>query len=235
VIKTVSFFPSAKELVFVSKEPRVVLDSIWAFPPNRDTLGGTAYFIVENSQNILIDCPSWDDQTQTFLEAHGGVQWFISTHRQGMSPAIGNIQSALGCKILVQEQEAYLWPELSITTFQRSFELLPNLEVFWTPGYSPGSACVYDRQHGGVLFTGRHLLPDQNGLPKPLRVAKTFHWFRQLKSVQLLLDRFNTSSLQHLCPGANTGFLRQQRSIDQAYPKLQQLDLLALREVAIGL
>ncbi len=219
----------------MSKEPRIVLDSIWAFPPNRDTLGGTSYFIVENSQNILIDCPYWNDHTQTFLAAQGGVQWFISTHRQGISPDLGRIQTTLGCKVLVQEQEAYLWPELAITPFQHSFEILPNLDVLWTPGYSPGSACIYYRQQGGVLFTGRHLLPDQHGAPKPLRVSKTFHWFRQLKSVQLLLDRFDENSLHHLCPGANTGFLRQERSIEQAYLKLQQLDLSALRTVPIGL
>jgi glyoxylase-like metal-dependent hydrolase (beta-lactamase superfamily II) len=224
----------------VSKEPRPVLDSVWAFPPNRDTFGGTAYLIVENSQNIpknipkniLIDCPSWDDQTQAFLAQHGGVQWIVLTHRQGMSPAAASIQERFGCQVLVQEQEAYLLPEVAVTPFSEGLEITPSTQVFWTPGYSPGSACVY-YQPDGVLFSGRHLLPDVSGSPQPLRTSKTFHWPRQLQHVQQILDRFDDDSLQYLCPGANTGFLRQRRLIDHAYSKLQQLDFSALRQAAV--
>ncbi len=56
-------------------------ENIFAFPPNRDTLGGTSYFIVRNEGNILIDCPALDQTNQDFLEAHGGVRWFFLTHR----------------------------------------------------------------------------------------------------------------------------------------------------------
>jgi glyoxylase-like metal-dependent hydrolase (beta-lactamase superfamily II) len=231
---------SAQELAFVSKEPRPVLNSVWAFPPNRDTFGGTAYLIVENSQNIpknipkniLIDCPSWDDQTQAFLAQHGGVQWLVLTHRQGMSPAAASIQERFGCQVLVQEQEAYLLPEVAVTPFSEGLEITPSTQVFWTPGYSPGSACVY-YQPEGVLFSGRHLLPDVSGSPQPLRMSKTFHWPRQLQHVQQILERFDDDSLQYLCPGANTGFLRQRRLIDHAYSKLQQLDFSALRQAAV--
>jgi glyoxylase-like metal-dependent hydrolase (beta-lactamase superfamily II) len=234
----------AQELASMSKQPRPVLDSVWAFPPNRETFGGTAYLIVENSlsipqnvlnnvpNNILIDCPSWDDETQSFLAQQGGVQWLVLTHRQGMSSAVANIQERFGCQVLVQEQEAYLLPDVTVTAFSSGRSITPNIEVFWTPGYSPGSACAYYQPHG-LLFTGRHLLPDTSGHPQPLRTAKTFHWPRQLKQVQQILERFDDDSLQYLCPGANTGFLRQQRLIDHAYTKLQQLDFHALRQVAI--
>jgi glyoxylase-like metal-dependent hydrolase (beta-lactamase superfamily II) len=216
----------------VSKEPRSVLNTVWAFPPNRDTFGGTAYLIVENSQNILIDCPSWTEDTQAFLEAQGGVRWLVLTHRQGMSPAIALIQEKFGCQVLVQEQEAYLLPNVKATSFTDCLEITPTTQVFWTSGYSPGSACVYYRPEG-VLFTGRHLLPNASGSPQPLRTAKTFHWSRQLKQVQSIIERFDEASLQYLCPGANTGFLRQKRLIDHAYSKLQQLDLHALKQAAI--
>jgi glyoxylase-like metal-dependent hydrolase (beta-lactamase superfamily II) len=232
---------SAQELAFVSKQPKPVLDSVWAFSPNRETFGGTAYLIVENSpiipqntpNNILIDCPSWDDGTQEFLAERGGVQWLVMTHRQGMSPAVANIQERFGCQVLVQEQEGYLLPEIEVTTFADRCAIAPHTEVFWTPGYSPGSACVYYQPYG-LLFTGRHLLPNAAGNPQPLRTAKTFHWPRQLKQVQQILERFDDASLQYLCPGANTGFLRQQRFIHPAYAKLQQLDLSTLRHAAIG-
>lgn len=242
----------------MSKEPRDVLDSIWAFPPNRETFGGTAYFIVGNfssspqpefrnatpvstpdtlqnakptgsdqnyCQNVLIDCPSWDDGTQAFLQKHGGVQHLVITHRQGASPAAASIQALFGCQIWVQEQEAYLLTEGVIASFQDSVQITDHLQVFWTCGYSPGSACVYDARQGGVLFTGRHLLPDPQGNPAPLKTAKTFHWPRQIRSVRDILRRFDEQSLRYLCPGANTGFLRQQRFIDDAYRKLARLDL----------
>ena len=40
------------------KLPRSVSETIFAFPPNRETLGGTAYLLLEPSGNILIDCPA---------------------------------------------------------------------------------------------------------------------------------------------------------------------------------
>jgi hypothetical protein len=84
---------------------------------------------------------------------------------------------------------------------------------------------VYTQEHGGILFTGRHLLPDRQGNPVPLRVSKTFHWQRQIESVRSLGDRFSAETLNHICPGANTGFLRGERSIDRAYERLMGLDL----------
>ncbi|HEY9300692.1 MAG TPA: MBL fold metallo-hydrolase, partial [Phormidium sp.] len=197
----------------MSKLARAVLDTISAFPPNRDTLGATAYLIVENQTNILVDCPAWDQENQQFLQDQGGVSWLIITHRGGIGK-VKEIQAALGCQILIQEQEAYLLPELEVTTFGQEFNLTPQIQVIWTPGHSPGSSCVYSDTQGGVLFSGRHLLPNQQGLPVPLRTSKTFHWRRQLRSVQMLRDRFSPNTLNYLCPGANTGFLRGKRIIE---------------------
>lgn len=213
----------------MSKLARAVLDTISAFPPNRDTLGATAYLIVENQTHILIDCPAWDRENQQFLQDRGGVSWLIVTHRGGIGK-VKEIQAAFGCQVLIQEQEAYLLPDLEVTTFEQEFNLTPQTQVIWTPGHSPGSSCVYSSVQGGVLFSGRHLLPNQQGLPVPLRTSKTFHWRRQLRSVALLRDRFSPNTLNYLCPGANTGFLRGKRVIEQAYQHLAALDLEAMLE-----
>lgn len=210
------------------KQPRAVLDTIFAFPPNRDTLGATAYFIVENETNILLDCPAWDEENQKFLRDRGGVSWLIITHRGGIGKA-REIQEAFGCKVSIQEQEAYLLPKIDVTTFREEFTLTSQTQVIWTPGHSPGSSCVYYSREGGVLFSGRHLLPDRQGLPVPLRTSKTFHWPRQLRSVKVLLERFTPETLNYICPGANTGFLRGKGAIAQAYQQLASLDLEALR------
>lgn len=210
------------------KLPQAIWNNIFAFPPNRDTLGGTAYFIVENEANILIDSPAWDEVNQNYLSSVGGVRWLFLTHRGAIGKA-REIQQAFGCEILIQEQEAYLLPGLKVTTFKQDFNI-GNAQVIWTPGHSPGSSCLYYPREGGVLFSGRHILPNQTGELVPLRTAKTFHWFRQLASIQLLRDRFTPETLNYICPGANTGFLRGKRAIKDAYEQLARLDLTTLRQ-----
>jgi glyoxylase-like metal-dependent hydrolase (beta-lactamase superfamily II) len=216
------------------KTPRPVLKGIYAFAPNRDTLGGTAYFFQEtdaNGQplNLLIDCPAWEPYNVDFITDMGGLQGIVVTQRDG----IGNIQafqSHFDCSLMIQEQEAYLLPRVPVTPFAERFSFSPNVYALWTPGYSPGSTCVYYQGSGGVLFTGRHILCDRNGMPQPLRFAKTFHWPRQLQHVQKLLDTFADDTLGHICPGANTGFLRGERSIANAHAKLSALDLQTLAD-----
>ncbi|MDF5737817.1 MULTISPECIES: MBL fold metallo-hydrolase [unclassified Nostoc] len=184
--------------------------SIFAFPPNRDTLGGTSYFIVRNEGNILIDCPALDQINQDFLGSHGGVRWLFLTHR-GAIGKTAEIQQIFGCEVLIQEQEAYLLPGLTVTTFRQEFTLDAAIQVIWTPGHSPGSSCLYYSELGGILFSGRHLVPNQQGQAVLLRTAKTFHWPRQINSLRFLLERFTPENLQYICPGANTGFLRGKR------------------------
>lgn len=221
-----SNLPSPSERKF--KPPRLILPGIYAFPPNRDILGGTAYLFVHSGGNVLIDCPAWDKENQQFLEELGGVHWLALSHRGGISPSLAVLQQTLNCQVLIQEQESYLLPNLAVTTFQDSLDLNSELQLIWTPGHSPGSTCLYTSVLGGVLFTGRHLLSDQQGQPTPLRLSKTFHWQRQLNSVAKLRDRFSATTLNYLCPGANTGFLRGKGFIDQAYQRMEKLDLKAL-------
>lgn len=224
-----------------SRWPRSIFDRVFAFAPNRDTLGGTAYLIVENSadpaashtaQNLLIDAPVWNAETQDFLKQQGGVQRLFLTHRGGHGKA-REIQEMFGCEIVVQEQEAYLLPNLEVTTFEREMQVSKFARALWTPGHSPGSACLHWRDHGGILFTGRHLLPTAQGDPAPLRTAKTFHWPRQIQSTRRILEAFSSESLEFICPGASSGYLRGKGAIEQAYDRLLQLDLDALEQTKV--
>lgn len=218
------------------KQPRTVIQGVYSFAPNRATLGGTAYFIVEKDQagdpaNILIDAPANDPDVLQFIANQGGVAHWVITHR-GASGAAKVLQTALQCQVLVQEQEAYLLPDVpNVTAFQDRYSLGPDCEILWTPGYSPGSACVYLSRNGGVLFTGRHLLPDRDGQLKPLRFSKTFHWPRQLKNVEKLQARFSENTLAYACPAANTGFLRGQYVVADAYSQLAAIDTAQLNDM----
>jgi glyoxylase-like metal-dependent hydrolase (beta-lactamase superfamily II) len=211
----------------MAKPPRPLWEDIFAFAPNRDTLGGTAYFIVDKSGNILVDCPSWEGANQQFLIQEGGVRWLFLTHRGAMGKKVRQMQENLGCEVVIQEQEAYLLPNVKVTTFEQEISLGDNALALWTCGHSPGSACLYHRAHGGILFTGRHLLPNQQAKPVPLHTEKTFHWRRQLASVRKLGDRFSADTLSYICPGANTGYLRGQGFISDAYNSLRELRFMA--------
>ncbi|WP_009633510.1 hypothetical protein [Synechocystis sp. PCC 7509] len=211
------------------KPPQSVLDNIYAFSPNSKTLGGTAYLIVEKEGNILLDCPAVEARTCEFLTAHGGIKTLFITHRGGIGKARA-IQEAFNCEVLIQEQEAYLLPKVKVTTFRQEMSLNYG-RVIWTPGHSPGSSCLYYPSNGGILFTGRHLLPNQQGQPVPLRTSKTFQWHWQINSLQLLRETFTPETLAYICPGANIGFLRGKKVIANAYEQIAQLDLDKLKNL----
>jgi glyoxylase-like metal-dependent hydrolase (beta-lactamase superfamily II) len=196
------------------KQPTEILPGIFAFPPNRDTLGGTGYLIVTPTGNIAIDSPAWNDTNQQFIADRGGLTQLAITHRGSIGKATA-IATHFGCEVIIQEQEAYLLPELKVTTFHSKFNINDTMSLLWTPGHSPGSACLYYCNAGGVLFTGRHLLPNQFGEPVPLRTSKTFHWRRQLQSVDLIWQQFHSQyPLAHICPGANIGLLKGKKTIE---------------------
>ncbi|AFZ49890.1 MBL fold metallo-hydrolase [Dactylococcopsis salina] len=194
------------------KPPREILGGIYAFPPNRETLGGTSYLILGKDGNILVDCPGWNETQKSFLSDLGGVRWLFITHRDGMSQ-VGKIQNDLGCEVVIQEQEAYLLPNVTVTPFAEEITLGEGTGI-WTCGYSPGASCLYVPFHGGVLFSGRHLLTDSEGKLAPIFTRKTFHWRRQLRNVEKLQKKFPPERLGYVCPGANTGFLRGKGAVE---------------------
>ena len=152
------------------------------------------------------------------------------THRGGLAQ-VNAFQAEFDAQVLIQEQEAYLLPSVATDTFHRDLTLSPTSRVFWSAGHSPGSSCLYHAQYGGVLFTGRHLLHIKGGAPSPLRLSKTFHWPRQLRHAQQLLTDFSPETLSAICPGANTGFLRGEKKIENAYAQLQKIDWSALANI----
>jgi len=195
---------------------------VYGFAPNRETLGGTAYLIVEKDGNTLIDAPLWGKPTAAWLAQQGGLKRLILTHR-GAIAHVREFQRTFECDVIIHAQEAYLLPNLSVTTVTDYCALTPTLEILWTPGHSPGSCCVYWREQGGVLFTGRHLLPSPSGNLLPLKTAKTFHWPRQVQSLKALQAFCAQRPLAYLCPGANLGFLRGAGVIANGQQVLQSI------------
>ncbi len=224
-----SSLPNDQELITPIKKrssyPKLILENIFAFAPNKDILGGTAYLLLRPNGNILIDCPLWSESNRQFCLDKGGVKTLFLTNRDGISKKVRQIKQDLNCDLIIQEQEGYLLPNLAPITFEQEYIIDRDCQLIWTCGYSPASSCLYTSIHNGVLFSGRHLLPISPSQITALKLKKTFHWHRQLRSLQRLNDRFDEHNLQYILPGANTGYLRGQGFVDQAYTKINSLDL----------
>ncbi|MGK7906736.1 MAG: MBL fold metallo-hydrolase [Synechococcus sp.] len=231
-----------------------ILPNIYAFRPNRETLGGTSYLIVrspseepaQNSadiqsaddesaglesgefENVLVDCPAPTEAAIDRIKELGGVKWLLLTHRTAMGKpgssksCVAQCVAQLGCQVIVQEQETYLLTSLEVCSFSTILDLVPDLQCIWTPGHTPGSTCVFYRGLGGVLFTGRHLLPNDTGQLVPIRQPKTFHWSRQLRSISRLLETIKAPAPQWICPGGNLGKLRGDKMMDAGRDRLQK-------------
>ncbi|MEO1132821.1 MAG: MBL fold metallo-hydrolase [Cyanobacteria bacterium J06639_1] len=207
------------------------LSDIYVSRPNREALGGTSYLVRRSPQstpaNLLVDCPAYSEDVRDRLHELGGVRWLLLTHREAIgvpasqTGAVTAIARDFGCEVVVQEQETYLLPHLDVTSFHRDLQLAPDLRLIWTPGHSPGSHCAYLERDGGVLFSGRHLLPDANGFPVPQRQTNTFHWPRQLRSVERLLNEIAAPAPAWICPGAKLGALRGKKAIANARTHLE--------------
>lgn len=222
------------------RPPREVRPGLWLFAPNRDTQGGSAWWLEQpgpdGAQGVLIDCPAWTEANLAFLQARGSG-CLVLTGRQGHGRT-RRVQEALDWPVLVQEQEAYLLPGVQrLQTFSVELELAAGLRLLWTPGPTPG-ACVLLAEAGApadaLLFCGRLLSPLAPGLAGPLRTSRSFHWRRWLLSLERLRAWLPPEAPGWLASGAGLGALRGEALIAGARGLLDGLDLTALADQQPG-
>ena len=192
------------------REPKRLRHDLWIFPPNRDCNGGTAWWLDVDPEPVLIDCPPVTEATLVFLNRAAGDRTpkIVLTSREGHG-RLRRLQEALRWPVLVQEQEAYLLPNLLLLdTFAEAFTTLSGLQLLWTPGPTPGSCVLLAPPPANVLFCGRLLTPLGPGCLGTIRQARTFHWFRQLASVSRLRDWIPPETCPELASGAALGALK---------------------------
>ncbi|MEC7382426.1 MAG: MBL fold metallo-hydrolase, partial [Cyanobacteriota bacterium] len=83
-----------------------------------------------------------------------------------------------------------------------------GLRLLWTPGPTPGSCVVFAPDPWNVLFCGRLLIPFAFVQLSPLAHRRTFHWPRQLRSLQKLRQWIPSNARPVLASGAHLGALR---------------------------
>ncbi|MEB3352970.1 MAG: MBL fold metallo-hydrolase [Cyanobacteriota bacterium] len=216
------------------RPPREVKPGLWLFAPNRDTQGGSAWLLQTPGLDLLVDAPALQEANLAFLEERrqatpGAI---VLTGRDGHGRCRA-LQQALGWPVLVQEQESYLLPGVAaLEPFGRERQLAPGIQLFWTPGPSPGACVLLARTPEApaqeILFCGRLLVPLAPGRLGPLRRRRTFHWPRQLQSLATLRQLLPAESPAWLASGAGLGALRGEVLVGPGAALLAELNLEAL-------
>lgn len=215
------------------RPPRQVAEGLQLFAPNRRTQGGSSWLLQGDARcgqpDLLVDAPGFSeanlavlDQRRAAVGAAGGL--IVLTSREGHGE-LRRWQQRLGWRVLVQQQEAYLLPGVErLEPFGEGCEPAPGLRLLWTPGPTPG-ACVLHVQRPALdgLFCGRLLVPVAPGTLAPLRTTRTFHWPRQLASVERLRAWLPQGSPAWIASGAGLGALRGPALVANAAELLRTL------------
>ena len=197
------------------RPPQQVRDDLWLFPPNRDCQGGSAWWLDVEPEPVLVDCPPLTQATLTALLELAGSRTprILLTSRDGHG-RLRRLQERLGWPVLIQEQEAYLLPNVQpLELFTEQHTTASGLRLLWTPGPTSGSCVVYAPAPNELLFCGRLLTPWAPGQLIPMRHARTFHWPRQLDSLAKLRGWIPANASPHLLSGAALGALRGERLV----------------------
>ena len=197
------------------RPPQQLRPDLWLFPPNRDCQGGSSWWLEHADAPTLIDCPPLTEATLEAVEqlAAGRTPWILLTSREGHG-RLRRLQERFGWPVLVQEQEAYLLPNVQpLHTFSVEHLLANGLRLLWTPGPTPGSCVVFAPAPTNLLFCGRLLTPLSAGHVGPLRHGRTFHWPRQLRSLENLRGWLPSDAVPQLASGAGLGALRGERLV----------------------
>ena len=191
------------------RPPTLIRDDLWLFPPNRDSKGGASWFLKLPCGAVLIDCPPITEATFSFLTDHsqGLDTQMILTGRDGHG-RLPILMKRFSWPVFVQEQEQYLLPGLDdLVSFGKHHTIGSGIDLHWMPGPSPGSSVVL-AQSVNLLFCGRLLTPLAPGRIGPIRTSRTFHWTRQLSSIQVLRSLLSPNPSLQLASGAPLGALR---------------------------
>ena len=191
------------------RPPQQLRQDLWLFPPNKDCQGGSSWWLEAAPEPVLIDCPPLTQASLTALQELAGSRAprILLTSREGHG-RLRRVQERLGWPVLVQEQEAYLLPNVSpLDTFAADHATISGLQMLWTPGPTPGSCVIYATS-AELLFCGRLLTPLAPGRLGPLRHGRTFHWPRQLASLERLRAWLPPEARPALASGAGLGALR---------------------------
>ena len=199
-------------------------EALWLFEPSRDSQGRSAWLLKSSEGAVLVDLPALTQANLAALDSHGPGR-IVLTHRGGHGRARRFVEH-LGWHVWIQEQEAYLLPDVETIAFSDAVQVGPHLTLHWTPGPTPGSCCLHwDEGVRDVLFCGCLLQSRRDGGAVPVRTALTFHWGRQIRSLDRLRQRLDSHQPAEIACSMGLG----SRLVAHGADVLANLDLEALQ------
>jgi len=139
------------------------------------SFGAVAYLVTSKTPegepfNILMDSPRFSSHLAKALDAVGGVQYMVLSHKDDVGDMnrwkerFPDMQRIMH-KIDVRTE--HQWPYIDMTGVERQlegsgpWEVADGVKIVYTPGHSQGSvSLIVDGEHtggDGVAFTGDHL------------------------------------------------------------------------------
>ncbi|MFY8149637.1 MAG: MBL fold metallo-hydrolase [Prochlorococcaceae cyanobacterium] len=225
--------PAAPAALEPGRPPQQVLEGLWCFAPSRDLQGGTAWRGARRGGRRGVDGPPPPVALGACLAArHGaggaaaGGHRIVLTSREGHG-RVARWQERLGWPVLVQEQDAYLLPNLpGLIPWGLEHEPCEGVRLLWTPGPTPGSCVAHGRPPASphdLLFCGRLLAATAPERLAPLRQPRTFHWSRQLRSLVALQQWLPAGSPEWIACGGGLGALRGPKLVGKGAALLEHL------------
>ena len=173
----------------------------------------SAWFLWIDNAPVLIDCPQISEEVINDLKelSRGFCPKVLLTNRNSHQEA-SILNKKLGWDLIVQEQEAYLLPNVNnLETFSDELTISSGIRILWTPGPTPGSCVLYAPAPWNVLFCGRLLIPLSNSQIAPKRSRTTFHWTMQQESLLKLRNWLPLDHLPLLASGQDLELLNNEK------------------------
>ena len=152
---------------------------------SEDSFGANAFLAVRAEGNLLVDSPRFTRQLVRPVEALGGIDHVLLTHRDDVADAEA-WAAHFGARVWIHEDDAGAAPfATDVLTGPATTEIRPGLVAVPVPGHTRGSVvlCLEDR----FLFTGDSLYWDRDdGDLAAHRHATWYSWAEQTRSLARL-------------------------------------------------
>jgi glyoxylase-like metal-dependent hydrolase (beta-lactamase superfamily II)/ferredoxin len=152
------------------------------------SFGAWSYLIRRPEGNVLVDSPRAAGPLLSRIEALGGVETMILTHRDDVADH-ASFHKRFGCRRVIHERDVS--GETRAAELQLSgdepISLAEGLTVIPTPGHTRGHQVILWQDR--YLFTGDHLAGShRRGGLTAFRGACWYSWKEQTRSMERLLD-----------------------------------------------
>lgn len=142
-----------------------ISENIYRFP--QQTFGGSevgSYLLNDSDTVVIVDGPqNLDEEHEDFIASFSKPVKVFLTHNPTGGDA-DKLQKSLNAKIYLHtaDKDGHWLTVKPDHLVEDGDKLTKNLTVIHTPGHSPGSSCLYDK-NSKALFSGDHLEGDKKG------------------------------------------------------------------------